>query len=176
MGPLRLALPLLVLAAGPWLPAAPDTATMASIEASFAPVRAQFLDRVIGHTIDTAEARECLGEWGIVPDDFLPPTLTIARVVNPNHRIDEEQTRVLNFHTATLRFRAELEGGGGEEEIRPDLYFTVIFVLVDGRWVKTGSVALWDVERFLPPNDLNYAARPFNREIGERLNDLPPWP
>jgi type II secretory pathway pseudopilin PulG len=148
-----------------------------NLEISFQQASAQFLRRVSGQVIDTAAARQYLAENHLAAERILAPSYTVARVLNVSHVIDEEEYAQPGLHTAALRFRADLVVTDSEEpEDAPDIFFTVIFEHRGDQWVKTSSLAVWDVDPMLPPNDLRYGMRPFSSELGARLNDLPAFP
>jgi hypothetical protein len=153
-----------------------------SLESSFLEAQSAYLERVVGHTIDTADARAYLSEHGIDPSRVLPQRVIITGTDNAQHVFDEEGNTLPNAHTATLRFRADLINASAEEsqtwgaQSHAEMYCTVLFVLRDGQWLKVGSTVLYEIERYLPPSDMRYAMRPFTAEISSRLNDLPPFP
>lgn len=152
------------------------SSAMASLEASFAPVQAEYLDRVTGHILDTTETREFLIGHGLRPGDIIPETLRVNRVFNVNHSVDDEENSLPGMHTATLRFRADMVSGDESHNDKPDLFFVVVFAEQMGQWEKIGSTVILDIERFLPPQDMRYAMRPFSRAFAETLNDLPDYP
>ena len=167
------------------LVAAPLAAQVASPEASFIATRDVFLARVIGHEIDPTSAREYLAENGIEPDRLISAAIQIEGIENVSHVLNDEGNTLPGTNTATLRFRARLfsvseaqseVSDAWENQNRADILFTVIFVQRGDRWEKAGSSAIWDVEHFLPPNDIRYAMRPFTNEISARLNSLPDFP
>ncbi|MBN1476615.1 hypothetical protein JXA47_07680 [Candidatus Sumerlaeota bacterium] len=169
---------LLVTVAG----AQPAAKVADGLETSFLEARSAYLERVVGHTIDTADARAFMSAHGIDPGRVIPQRVVITGTANPHHIIDEEGNTLPDAHTATLRFRADLVNASGQEnqtwgeQSHAEMYCTVLFVHRDDRWVKVGSTVLYEIERYLPPNDMRYGMRPFTAQISRRLNDLPPFP
>jgi hypothetical protein len=162
--------------------ARPPAEEAGRLETSFLETQSAYMERVVGHTINTEDARAFLNDNGINPNRVIPPSVIVTDTANAQHIINEEGNTLPDAHTATLRFRADLVNAAGEEhqtwgeQSHAEMFCTVLFVQRDDQWVKVGSTVLYEIERYLPPNDMRYGMRPFTAQISSRLNDLPPFP